>query len=318
MYRENDLRRSTGRVEGRGGIAQNTEQKQNYPHEIARDQMVPKIVDRNLDAINVDPHLFHFYQRKQMGRRCSCYNVETSPDGLCQVCWGTGIVGGYTKWGTVDHVIDVTAPKVNAVNVLPSFDQQIRPVMFVLANTATSGYIQTRINITSNSGILDALQIIPHNIKQGNKVIAYVKRSTDLTWTELDDPDILEGMLDASFLDFRVVLWRASPESEIPFLSHIMLRYRLRENISIKGDIPRVPESQTLAEFGLFDSFSAITIWTANEPSVVTTEDFFHEISTGRRWKIIESNPNTPEGILTSHDLQARLVQRFEAYSRVP
>jgi hypothetical protein len=316
-YRENDIRINTGRVRGKGGVLQNTEMKEDWPHIIARDQLIPRIVDRNLDAVAVDRVHFYFYQRNKVGRRCSCWSVETSPDGLCQVCWGTGIVGGYTKWGTVEHILDVSHPIVNTVNVLPAFDQQTTPVMYVLANTATKGYLETRIDLTSNTGVLDLLQVIPHNIQSGNSIVGLVKKNTELNFVELNG-DNVEARLDATHLDIRIELTRENPESPIPFFSHMLMRYRIRDDVRIQADIPRQAESMTLAEFGVYDSFSSIQIWTTLEPMKVTTEDFFHKIDDGKRFKVTESQPNKPLGWSTSHDLQARLVQKFEAYARIP
>ena len=88
--------------------------------EVADKQLIPRIIARNRQAILVDPHHFHFFQRKKQGRRCSCFQVETSPDGLCQVCFGTGVVAGYEKFGTVSDMYDVSFPRIRAVNV-PNF-----------------------------------------------------------------------------------------------------------------------------------------------------------------------------------------------------
>ena len=53
---------------------------QDNHRQVADKQLVPRIIRRNRQAILVDPHYFDFFQRKKQGRRCSCFQVESSPD----------------------------------------------------------------------------------------------------------------------------------------------------------------------------------------------------------------------------------------------
>ncbi|HIE82665.1 MAG TPA: hypothetical protein EYQ00_01925 [Dehalococcoidia bacterium] len=321
FLRQNDRRFGTGsgavegtRVEG-NGIADGSDVKRDLPRQIAQEQLIPRIIERSRNAVDVDRVLFYFYHRKHAGRRCSCWEVET-PDAGCRVCYGTGIVGGYTKNGTVDHTVDVTHPNMRLVNVVPDYEGHTRPVTFTLNRTATRGYVEGSFDLQQNVGILDAYQQIQVT-PEGSIIFPFIKSDQDADFVELNK-DSIEARIQHSNVTVRFVLQRTNPTAPRPKFSHFMLRYRVKKKIAIRADIPRQPESITLAEFGAYESFQSIQIFTANEPRKITTEDFVHRVDNGRRHKIIEANPNMPLGRLTSHDLTARLIQRFESTMLVP
>ena len=323
FWRQNDKRKGVGpggaqdnkSVEGVGGIADGSDVKLDYPHKISRDQLVPRIVQRSKNAVHVDHIKLYFYHRKQSGRRCSCWSIE-SPDSSCLICYNSGIVGGYTKNGTADHTIDVTHPNLRCINVYPNYGLQTRPVTFTLFESAVKGYVETDIYLMQNIGILDAYQLITKT-PDGTSITTEFKSDQDLSFLEFSQ-SALESRLGDKKLTFRFTLKRVSPEAPLPILSHFFLRYRLREELFIIADCPRQPESLTLTEFGVQETFSTIDLYTANQPKRVSTEDFVHNLEDNKRFKVIESNPNRPLGWLTSHDLTCRLVQRYEPYMKVP
>lgn len=286
-------------------------------HEVADKQLIPRIIKRNREAIITDPHFFHFFQRKKQGRRCSCFVVETSPDGLCQVCFGVGIVGGYEKFGTVSDVFDVTSLRGQAVNVRQNFEMQTRPVMFSLVEGAMKGYVEFDWRIKGSLRKTDLFQVISRDVGEGAKVEAFVKTLRETSFRPMTTAVLNEVLCD-NRATIRVELSRTTPEKEHPVFSHIYIRYLLMEDTQIKMDVPRVAESITLAEYGVFDSWVSMKGWLTNEVSRIGTEDFFRRIHDHTFWKTIESEPNAPLQQNTSHDITLRLVQQFEAYKRFP
>jgi hypothetical protein len=285
--------------------------------EVAEKQLIPRIILRNRQAIQVDPHHFWFYQRKKQGLRCSCFAIESSPDGLCQVCFGTGVVGGYEKFGTTSEMLDTTYPRINAVNVRQGFEMQTRPVLFSLADGAIRGYVEFEWEIRPSRKRLDIFQVMSRQVGHGAYVEPFIRTPREEGFVAMNENSINERLCDHKAI-VRVVLRRDNPDCPMPALSHVYLRYKLIDDPRVRMDVPRVPESITLAEYGIFDSFSTMTGWLTDEVKSLSTEDFFKRIHDGTYWKSIEENPNRPLLQTTSHDVTLRLVQEFEAYKRFP
>ncbi len=304
-------------TEYRTSESDGSEVLQDNHHKVADEQLVPRIIKRNREAILTDPHHFHFFQRKKQGRRCSCFKIESSPDGLCQVCYGTGIVGGYEKFGTVSDLFDVTYGNTRAVNVRQDFEAQTRPVLWRLAEGAMRGHIEFDWRVKASRRRLDLFQLVNRNVGKGAHVKAFVRPSRAETFRPMTR-QVLNEVLCENAVVIRIELSRDNPDSPHPMFSHVYIRYLLMDDTRIRMDVPRVPESITLAEFGVFDSFSSMRGWLTDEVKNVSTEDFFRRIHDGTFWKSIESEPNRPLQQTTSHDITLRLVQDYEAYKRFP
>lgn len=287
-------------------------------HEVARDQLVPRIIKRNREAILTDPHYFYFFQRKRTGRRCSCFRIESSPDGMCQVCFGTGMVGGYVKYGTTDEWFDSTYSGIRTVNVIQNFADGTRPVMLTLNQQATDGYVEFDWRIRPSIRQTDLFQVVTRNLGTTRSTAhAYIKGPLDTDFVTLNNATINERLIGHT-ATLRVVLSRQLLSDPPPVLSHVYIRYCVCPETRVRMDIPRVAESITLAEYGVFDSFTTISGWVTDEVKQVGTEDFFKRIEDGTLWKTIESQPNRPLLQNTSHDLTLRLLQTFERYSKFP
>jgi len=292
---------------------------------IMKEQLLPIVKERNMSVVDTDKVLFHFYQRLLSGRRCSCWGIEAGPDSLCTACWGVGLVGGYNKFGCLTEIIDVTSPSTVMVNVIPDYSLQMRPVPFSLLGTATKGYIVTDIPIRKNVGIVESIDTYTGNLEEGNSLIFEIYDQTGVRWLTLNHEN-LESLLTQNKLTMRITFKRINPEINLPLLNNIYIRYRIREDITIKADVPTYSESKTLAEFGIFESINTISPWLDSTISVVTPEDFMVVKSTdkasnleeGQRWKVTEVKSNRPSGILISHDLTCRLVQGYDNYTRIP
>jgi hypothetical protein len=280
-------------------------------------EIIPKIAKKTRNAIQVTPVPFLYFSKLKVGRRCSCFSVETDPTAVCLVCFGTGIVGGYLKRGTKLVVMDVTHPGLVCVNTSPDYRRTTRPVHFALMDTAVYGYVETEIHFNTNIGKVDDIQVWASQKPQESQVTAYIRSPTETSFVLLT-PEALSVRLGFSKLIVRVVMSRSNPSAHIPRLIGIRISYFVAASYVLNVDIPRWQESLTLEDFGVYQSFSSQTLALDNSIRNCSTEDFVYNIRDGLRWKVTEASDNRPLGILTSWDLTARLVQQFEPYFKVP
>jgi len=297
-------------------VTANTDILGDLPQRHAREDLIPIIARKSQNASNVNPVYFEFFQRIKTGRRCSCFAVETEPAGICPVCFGTGIVGGYNKRGTKTEVFDVTYPNVSCANTSPDYNQPTRPIFWSLIKSAVFGTIDFEMYLRTNIGQLDLFEIRDFT-PEGTEIQYYVRSPSETDFVALTESS-LRIRLGQQKLLFRVIMKRRSPASLLPKLISIRIAYRLIKNTEIRIDIPRRQESLTLEEFGVYQSFSSQTFWADNTLKNVSTEDWMYSTIDGTRWKVIEVSDNRPHGILTSWDITARLVQNFESYAIVP
>ena len=290
-------------------------------NKLAKEQLIPQIANRTRNAIAVDRREIFFYSRLRAGARCSCFNSgEGSPHGLCQVCWGTGFAGGYHKYGTEMYLFDPTR-QWWGVNV------QINPLVglppwFTLEPEATFGYLEWD-------------EILHRSMYYGLDSSRFEYRSGD---GKITFEIMLDGF-DAGFvpyteealktramtnagkkLRFRITMQRSTVQDRSPmFLQHW---YRLLVNSAeppiLFVDIPRRNESNVLAEYGVIESFQPIQFVFSDEIQQVNLEDIVVRLFDNTRWKVIETSPNDPQNILTSHDVQARKVFSHEILWSVP
>lgn len=297
-------------------VTANTDILGDLPQRHAREDLIPIIARKSQNASNVNPVYFEFFQRLKTGRRCSCFAVETEPAGICPVCYGTGICGGYSKRGTKTEVFDVTYPHVACANTSPDYNNPTRPVFWSLIKSAVYGTLDFDLPLRSNIGQLDLLDIKDF-APRGTEIQYYIKSPSESEFSRLTEKE-LKLRLGQKKLMFRVIMKRTSPESPLPKLISIRIAYKLIKNTEVRVDIPRHQESLTLEEFGVYQSFSSQTFWLDNTLKNVSTEDWFYNALDGTRWKVIEISDNKPHGILTSWDLTTRIIQNFEPYSIIP
>ena len=321
MLRKADNVRTTDahQVNRDNHVFDKTQAKEDFPHEVALKDLVPRIQSRARDALAVDRVDTLFFQRKLTGRRCSCFIVESSPDGQCQICFGTGIVGGYSKFGTTDLTIDVTHPSLRCVNVRPLFELNARPVLLGLDDTALLGSVEADVEIRQSLGIADVFKLVVSttSITQNNSIEAFVRSADETDFVPVTYAS-LNAVIGSQKLTFRFEFSRATLSDSNPIMSHFFLRSKLVDDLRIRVDIPRDRESITLAEFGIYDSWQTITAFFDSSVPKVGVEDFVFRCRDQELWKVVDSSPNRPLNILTSHDTTLRLVQTFEPYVNVP
>ena len=291
-----------------------------YYRQVAESYLIPQIIERQKQALNVVPDLFRFYQRAYTGRRCSCFSSnETSPSALCIVCFGTGNTGGYQLYGHKTEVYEATAES-SAVNVVLDFDQIARPLSFRLVHQAVRGYIDFVLPVSGgiNKCTLASLHALT---PRGSQVRAACKLFTEPDFTPLSVEAItarLQAAQNTGGIHLRVFLERDAISTASPKFSLLRLRYQTMENDTIRGDIPRSAEGNRSSEFGWFDDVDSKALYLDSTLRSITSEDLFRHVNTGKLWKTFRVNPNAPGGLLTSWDLEIRLVQNTERYIGIP
>lgn len=295
----------------RSSIGDRTTIMADNPHLIALEQLVPAIKQMSRNAASVDRIPVYYYQRKKLGRRCSCFVSETSPDGTCKICHGTGRTGGYTKFGTRDQSLSAASVwQSSGVRI----DYTKRPNVIVLEDGCIYGELFTTWNLGSNNRLTDLVRILKH----GDVTVAIKNSlSPDDAWVELNTVN-LNSVLASYNVDVRVTLKRATPDSLTPVFMVADVRYNVIKELLVSTDWPIRSQSITLAEYGIYDSWQTVTIFFDDTINNIDVEDWLINSRDGTRWKVTEVRPNRPLGILTSTEITARQIQSYEAYSSIP
>jgi len=282
-----------------------------------------QVANMNSNTLKVDVREFYFYQRIKSGRICSCFlGEQATPEGKCQICFGTGFVGGYNKYGTKLEVIDVTS-KMNTVGIEPDYTINIRPVLLKLMDNRYKGYFVSTIKINNNTGDIDAFQIITSGVNRDASIEVLVKGShqndSDYRKATLEN---VKSLISFSSLDFKVIFERVNLKTETPRFSHIYLRYKQKENLIIRGDIPKTTTSFSLGEQGFLDQFTSIRVFFDNTITNYTSDDFFYLTRTSdpmqRFWKIFGVELHNSFGATLHSDVDITVIQSFEMYTKVP
>lgn len=291
------------------------EMKRDYPHKISMEQLVPRIDEKNKRAVQTVRTSLHFFSKMRAGRRCSCWTVDSSPDTLCFACYGTGIVGGFEKYGTHLEVIDVTHPNTRTLNVLPDFSRKTKPIYFTMVPGSKYGRIITRVQLSTNVGQVDVVKGI-REAPAGTELKSYIQGPTDPE-PVLFTRESLEQRLANPWIDVRVDFHRPSVLSMSPKFGLFYIRYKRLEDITVLANIPRTQKSNLLAEMGVTDDWQHQMFFMDSTIRSITTEDFVISTSNGTRWKINVVNESNPEDYLLSWDLDTRLVQVYEPMNSV-
>jgi len=291
-----------------------------YYREHAERDLIPRIIERNKQALNVVPDFFQFYQRAYTGRRCSCWSgIETSPSASCLVCYGSGNTAGYQLYGHRTEVFDATTESA-AMNVVVDYDEVARPLQFRLLHSAMSGWTEFTMPVSGglNQCSLASLSALAY---RGSRVRCGIKLFSEPSFTPLSVQAVTDRLQLAQTqggIHIRVLLERDSISTPSPKFSHLRIRYRTLPDDRVRGDIPRSAETNRSSEFGWFDDVETKAMFLDSTLRSVTSEDIFRQVNSGKLFKVFSVNPNAPGGQLTSWDLQIRIIQNSERYSNLP
>jgi hypothetical protein len=285
-------------------------------HDVATNQLIKRIAERNHTALEVVPTPIYFYSKIHAGRRCSCFDVNISQHSQCRCCFGTGRVGGYMKHGTNLEIIDVTHPNIRTVNVIPDYQTLIWPRRFKLVEGAKEGYFETRMYPETNIGRIDHIFNLS-NEPAGTALHAYLKAAVDTEWQSFTRTSLQQRLYN-TWIDFRIVFKRSTISSPSPTFRMFYLRYDRLEDKTLTANVPRTTKSNLLGEMGVADDWDLQRFWMDNTARSVTTEDFVAHINANTRWKINTVNESAPQNMLLSWEVDTRLILSYEAMQFVP
>lgn len=297
--------------------------KRDTSQTLAKELLLPRIVERNQSALSVVPTPFLFFSKLPQGRRCACWQAYDSPQSDCKVCFGQGVVGGFERYGCQTEVFDVTHPKISLLNVLPDYASETAPSRFSLINTAVYGEIRGEIRIPQPNLGLNLLQLRMWEHQARNEepgsIEAYCKTPSEEEYISLTR-EAIEARITSPSLQLLIKLSRPSPTACLPVFEQLRLRVSLipEEKQVINVNLPREQEAYALEELGIVDMFGSVNFWLDNTLKRITTEDFFVSLRNNRRFKPVEVNPSQPHGILLSWDASCRFIREYENYLAVP
>lgn len=286
----------------------------------SREMLIPAIANRTRNALSVDGRQVFLYQRLRSGRRCTCWvGANTTPNQDCPICLNTGFAGGYYKWGT-DHYLFDPSRQWFGVNVLVN-PLLGTPPWFSLEQGAVSGYVEWHEYMLKNTYYgIDATRF---EYRRNNGAIEFKFKldGTDTAFIPFTEAAFKERVLAAGTgkFTFRVYLKRAVESDPSPMFLYFMFRLLTTspEAPILVVDIPRRNESNVLAEYGVLETLAQIQMVFSDEVKRINLEDVVIRLFDMTRWKVIESSPNDPQNLLTSHDVQIRKAYEDEGIQRI-
>jgi hypothetical protein len=298
-------------------VAYDSELLEQHAHEIVTKQLLPRMAKQATKELQTIKTPVFLFQRLKSGRRCSCFEISASPSTICRACWGTGIVGGYNKWGTNLWVLDVTHPNVRTVGVAPDYSEQPQqtPRRFGLAPGVCYGYLDARFCPETNLGKIDTIHTFGEH--DGTNLQAFLRAPSDTDWVDFTNEEMERRLLNR-WIDVRFTFQRATPKAPSPKLGSLYFRYRRKADCTLLVDVPRNENSRVLAELGAYDDFKTRKMFTDNVVRTFTTEDIVAELNVPNRWKIISVNEFAPEKLLVAWELDTCLVQKTQAANLLP
>jgi len=285
--------RNTGtHVDQRIGSYSNTDHKIDAVHRVIKDQLAPRIAQKSANAVLSDRRAFFYYKRKNNGRRCSCFGNETSPDSDCLVCYGTGYVGGYDKYGTHSEIIDYTKPYVFASGI--EFDYENRTVGF--AGTAGS-FIEADIEFPRNAKGIDTLYL------GVDKQEAFKMSVISPMIIDISKPADLESILNLGKIRVRIDFLKDA------YFQFLLFRFIISEDSVVYADIANNNAAPSLESFGEFESLSEIPMtFAGSKMGMIDSKDILYRLHDGAKLKVTSSTKNIVAGTLTEVTVNARFL----------
>ncbi len=285
--------RNTGtHVDQRVGTYSNTDAKVDAVHQVIKEQLAPRIAQKSANAVLSDRRAFFYYKRKNNGRRCSCFGQETSPDSDCSVCYGTGYVGGYDKYGTHTEIVDYTKPYVFTSGV--QFDHDNRTVGF---SGSAGAFIEADIDFPRNSRGVDTFYLgVDYTEKFKITVISPIVKV-------ITKPTDLEQILNLGSMRIRIEFLKDA------YFQFLMIRFRVKEENIVYADIANNFAAPSLDGFGEFESLSEIPMTFAGASmSMIDNKDILYRLEDGAKLKVTSATKNMVAGTLTEVTVNARFL----------
>lgn len=264
-----------------------------------------------------------YYRRRRSGRQCTCQkesidrhiekkeedgvsltdfllsmNEGLKEEDFCPICFGTGLVGGYERTGTInltlDSTLNPTLTRTNLVQQMPYYFKPTNKWGSVVWDLTVPRYFSDVLNVA----IRWKKEPEQWNLKVGGTAISkdsFLDEKGNMVIVSLDmkDSSNEEVGVYAIFIQLSV----ADPY--------------------IRCDVPRK----------IIDYQGEFNIWDAPESSIEvnldksvkdpTTRDLLVD-DEGYIWRIIRVDRGNPMGVDIFKTCGARLVRQFEKYYQIP
>jgi hypothetical protein len=288
--------------------------------QIVREQLIPQISNRTRNSISVDGRHVLLYQRLRSGRRCTCWQgVDSTPTSECPICLATGFSGGFLKWGTDLYLMDPSR-EWRGINVLLNPLIGVPP-WFTLEAGAVSGYVEWYEDLLKTSYFGLDVSRFEYRRNRGSIELQLKLEGSDPSYVPFTENALKQRVLLANGgrIFFRVYMKRAVASDPSPMFLYFMFRTLVRstEQPILLVDIPRRNESVVLQEFGILESLNQVNMVFSDVVKRINVEDAVIRLFDMTRWKVIESSPNDPKNLLTSHDVNVRKVYEDEGINRI-
>lgn len=274
--------------------------------------VIPMIAERQKQANNVVPAKFWQYNQVKT-RLCSCFANQNDPDATCKACFGTGYLPGYVPVGYYTIVtLDISDPGLLLVNTEPDFTSGMNPKPIKLVDTALAGYVESSfIGISKNMGI----PFVRHFASTFG--VGYQYTVDNITWRDLI-PDKLDPIIAAATkIKFRAFLYRNLITDPVPYVSDLYVRLQVQDDPQISLDVPRWVTSLSGNDAGMVPLLNVFNAYADAGYKLQQTSILLH-VDSKRKFKVLSLNPNAPMGILTSWDMELRLIQPDEPQNSIP
>jgi hypothetical protein len=291
-HRQQDNRNTGTQVTQRIGSYSNTDHKVDAVHQVIKEQLAPRIAQKSANAVLSDRRAFFYYKRKNNGRRCSCFGQETTPDSDCSVCYGTGYVGGYDKYGTHTEIIDFTKPYVFASNIKFDFDN--RTVGF---SGSAGSFIEADVEFPRNSRSVDTFFLGVDHLEKFK--VTVVSPSVKV----INKPEDLNQFLNLGSMRIRIEFL------DDAYFQFLMMRFTIKEDYIVYADIANNFAAPSLDGFGEFESFAEIPMtFAGSSMSMIDSKDILYRLYDGAKLKVTSSTKNIVSGTLTEVTVNARFL----------
>lgn len=275
--------------------------------------LIPQIAEKSRVANDMVPEQFWQYGIQRY-RVCSCSRGESTPDALCNACFGTGYLPGYQPNGYQSFVVlDISTPGLILNNVIPDFTSGTNPTPLRLAETALSGYLETPfLALGPNLGSFCATFF---SGSTGGLDLSYTLDGVE--WFPLNEAPN-EKLADPvnGGVKFRAFLHRAALTDDTPFIQNLITRVQIAEDPLIRMDVPRFVSNLDATDSGLIPLLNVFNAF-ANFKTKIEKDTIFIHLRSKRKFKVLSTNPNLPNGTLTSWDVQLRMIQPDESLNRI-
>ena len=301
---------------------------------LGEESLWARLVDRQNEILTTGGIACNLWRTLDTGLACTCRKSETSqPNARCQVCYGTGFVGGFEKFGFSTIFIAANTPNLTLSDIIVA---QKQPDQFEIAPGKTTGTILTpRFQITRNFKYVKSLiyGFDGLRVQTRNGILVEYTSDGGTTFTELLAGDTTPLSEPALNVQFRIRLSRGTIDDPSPYFQILRARWQMEAVTEILVSKKSFPEQRWLESFGVRVKMDGITWWTTpnlgipGHAPIVLEEDDLFEITEGAfkpqtlgdeefpvsgRFKPTNVTTVEPRGRFLSQRFNVRMLQRDE------